>query len=92
VLTWREVDLEGGVIRLHPERSTSKLSRVLPLAASLREVLTRRLALRRLETARVFHWNGEPFGTSASAGNERVDWPACRARTRTTAAAPLFET
>jgi integrase len=61
-LTWREVDLEGGVIRLDPDRSKTKLSRVLPLAPPLREVLERRLALRRLETPRVFHWDGEPIG------------------------------
>ena len=61
-LSWREVDLDGGVIRLDPERSKSKLSRVLPLAPPLREVLTRRVALRRLETTRVFHWDGQPIG------------------------------
>ena len=61
-LTWGEVDLDGGVIRLAPERSKTKLSRVLPLAAPLRDVLRRRLTLRRLETARVFHWEGHPIG------------------------------
>src|SRR4051812_41802176 len=29
-LTWGEVDLDGGAIRLDPERSQTKLSRVLP--------------------------------------------------------------
>ena len=57
-LTWREVDLEGGVIRLDPERSKTKLSRVLPLAPPLHDVLTRRLTLRRFDTTHVFHWEG----------------------------------
>ena len=61
-LTWREVDLEGGVIRLDPERSKTKLSRVLPLAPPLRDVLTRRLTLRRFDTTYVFHWEGAPIG------------------------------
>src|SRR5262249_27653399 len=34
-LTWREIDLDGGVIRLSPERSKTKVSRVLPLAPPL---------------------------------------------------------
>jgi integrase len=61
-LTWPEVDLDGGVIRLDPERSKTKLSRVLPLAPPLRDVLTRRLALRRFDTTHVFHWEGTPIG------------------------------
>jgi integrase len=57
-LTWAEVDLAGGVIRLSPERSKTKTGRVLPLSPPLREVLGRRLRARRLNTALVFHYNG----------------------------------
>ena len=38
-LTWDEVDLAGGVIRLSPRRSTTRTGRVLPLSAPLRQVL-----------------------------------------------------
>lgn len=61
-LTWREIDLDGGVIRLDPERSKTKVSRVLPLPLPLRDVLERRVALRRLETPTVFHRNGYAIG------------------------------
>jgi integrase len=60
-LTWREVDLDGGVIRLDPERSKTKVGRVLPLPPPLREVLKRRLSVRHLETTRVFHKDGHPI-------------------------------
>jgi integrase len=54
-LTWAEVDLPGGLIRLSPERSKSKEGRRLPLSPPLREVLGRRLAARRLDVPLVFH-------------------------------------
>jgi integrase len=62
-LTWAEVDLSGGVVRLSPERSKSKEGRLLPLSTPLREVLGRRLAARRLDTPLVFHYrSGQPIG------------------------------
>jgi integrase len=62
-LTWAEVDLPGGVIRLSPERSKSKQGRLLPLSPPLREVLGRRLTARRLDTVLVFHHHsGQPIG------------------------------
>ena len=41
-LTWDEVDFAGGVIRLAPRRSKTKIGRVLPISEPLRKVLTRR--------------------------------------------------
>lgn len=41
-LTWAEVDLDGGVIRLSPHRSKTKVGRLLPLSKPIREVLERR--------------------------------------------------
>jgi len=61
-LTWAEVDLVGGVVRLDPERSKSKSARLLPLSLPLREVIERRVALRLLESPLVFHKDGVPVG------------------------------
>jgi integrase len=38
-LTWREIDMAGGVIRLDPEREKMKAGRVLPLSEPSKEVL-----------------------------------------------------
>jgi integrase len=43
-LTWDEVDLPGGVIRLAPHRSKTHLGRILPISLPLDAVLKRRLA------------------------------------------------
>ena len=59
-LTWDEVDLKGGVIRLTPRRSKTKAGRVLPISPPLRDVLTRRSRLRRADSPRVFHRDGVP--------------------------------
>lgn len=72
-LTWPEVDLDGGVIRLSPKRSKAKTGRVLPLSSPLQDVLARRLAARRLDTSLVFHKEGQPIG------DWRKSWSrACR--------------
>ena len=47
--TWDEVDLRGGVIRLAPTRSKTKVGRLLPISKPLRAVLDRR-EKRRLTT------------------------------------------
>jgi integrase len=59
-LTWNDVDLAGGVIRLTPRRSKTKTGRVLPLSEPLRDVLNRRLRRRRLSDPRVFGRDGVP--------------------------------
>jgi integrase len=59
-LTWTDVDLAGGVIRLTPRRSKTKTGRVLPLSEPLRQVLNRRLRRRRPGDPRVFGRDGVP--------------------------------
>ena len=53
-LTWDEVDLAGGVIRLAPLRSKTRTGRVLPISTPLRAVLERRGDLRTPGDVRVF--------------------------------------
>ena len=59
-LTWDEVDLSWGVIRLSPRRSKTKTGRVLPISAPLRQVLARRARARRPGDRRVFRRDGVP--------------------------------
>lgn len=57
-LSWSEVDLAGGVIRLTPQRSKTKTGRVLPISAPLQRVLDRRQRRRRSGSPYVFHRDG----------------------------------
>lgn len=57
-LTWDEVDLDGGVIRLAPHRSKTGLGRVLPPSAPLAAVLERRTTRRRKHDQTVFQRDG----------------------------------
>jgi integrase len=57
-LTWDEVDLPGGVVRLAPVRSKTKTSRVLPLSSPLKGVLARRANKRQPNDCRVFARDG----------------------------------
>jgi integrase len=59
-LTWEEVDLAGGVIRLSPDRSKTRAGRVLPISPPLRQVLERRLKRRSASDPRVFCRDGVP--------------------------------
>ena len=59
-LTWEEVDLAGGVIRLTPRRSKTKTGRVLPISAPLQQVLKRRQRRRRPQNPHVFQRDGVP--------------------------------
>ena len=59
-LTWDEVDLAGGVIRLSPRRSKTRTGRVLPMSAPLRQVLMRRERVRRPGDRPVFRRDGVP--------------------------------
>jgi integrase len=68
-LTWAEVDLAGGVVRLNPERSKTKAGRLLPLSPPLRDVLARRWHARLIDrrgdvrvTDLVFHKKGQLIG------------------------------
>jgi len=57
-LTWNEVDLAGGVVRLSPTRSKTKVGRLLPISTPLREVLTRRAKRRLKHDVLVFKRDG----------------------------------
>jgi integrase len=59
-LTWSEVDLDAGVVRLSPARSKTDAARLLPLSDPLRQVLARRRRCRRPGDDRVFHRDGVP--------------------------------
>ena len=59
-LSWNEVDMHGGVIRLSPDRSKTQTGRVLPTLGPLRQVLERRRALTPVGESRVFHRDGLP--------------------------------
>jgi integrase len=59
-LTWDEVDLKGGVIRLPPRRSKTRTGRVLPISPPLQLVLKRRLRQRQSQDSRVFRRDGVP--------------------------------
>jgi integrase len=72
-LTWDEVDLHGGVIRLRAARSKTKTGRVLPISPPLQEVLTRRDTRRHATHRRVFDRDAVPVRTWRTALRE-----ACR--------------
>jgi integrase len=57
-LTWDEVDLRGGVIRLSPMRSKTRTGRVLPISPPLQRVLERRHRLRQQGQTLVFRRDG----------------------------------
>jgi integrase len=66
-LTWDEVDLKGGVIRLPPQRSKTRTGRVLPISPPLQQVLKRRRRLKQPKDSRVFHRDGVPVRAWRSA-------------------------
>src|SRR5262249_13817550 len=57
-LTWDEVDLAGGIIRLSPQRSKTRVGRVLPISTPIRTVLKRRQRRRKRTDNLVFHRDG----------------------------------
>jgi integrase len=72
-LTWSEVDLPGGVVRLAPARSKTKVSRVLPLSTPLRDVLKRRTKRKQPGDLHVFKRDG------VTVRQWKTAWPtACR--------------
>jgi integrase len=57
-LTWDEVDLAAGIIRLPPRRSKTRTGRVLPISPPLQGVLKRRRQRQQAQSARVFSRDG----------------------------------
>ena len=62
-LEWRDVDLNGRVIRLRPEISKNKDGRLLPLSGEILELIERDHRDRSLAVPTVFHHNGKPIGS-----------------------------
>jgi integrase len=74
-LEWRNVDIEGQVIRLSPAQSKTKDGRLLPIEGALVDVMTRAQQNRRLDYPFAFHHGGRRIGTDI-----RVPWrKACAA-------------
>ena len=72
-LEWREVDAPGGVVRLSPARSKTRVGRVLPISAPIGAVLARRRAQRLGRDPLVFRRDG------VTVRAWRTAWPeACR--------------
>ena len=69
-LEWKDVDLEGRVVRLRIENSKNKESRVLPLTGRLWEIVQERRKERRLDCPLVFHKNGKPIRDFRKAWNK----------------------
>jgi len=61
-LEWRDVDLQGRIVRLRIENSKDKEARVLPLTGRLLEAIQERLSQRRLDCVYVFHHGGQRIG------------------------------
>ena len=60
-LTWEEIDEAGGVIRLSPARSKTRVGRILPISPPIAEALARRRARRDPHSPLVFHRDGIPI-------------------------------
>ena len=59
-LTWEEIDMAGGVIRLSPARSKTLVGRILPISQPIADALARRRARRDPDSPLVFHRDGIP--------------------------------
>ena len=59
-LTWEEIDMAGGVIRLSPARSKTLVGRMLPISPPIADALARRRARRDPDSPLVFHRDGIP--------------------------------
>ena len=57
-LTWEEIDMAGGVIRLSPARSKTLVGRILPISHPIADALARRRARRDPDSPLVFHRDG----------------------------------
>ena len=59
-LTWEEIDMAGGVIRLLPGRSKTLVGRILPISPPIANALNRRRARRDPDSPLVFHRDDIP--------------------------------
>jgi len=68
-LEWRDVDLQGRVVRLRIENSKNKEGRVLPLTGRLWEIIEEKAKQRRLGCPYVFHRKQQKIGDFRKAWN-----------------------
>ena len=71
-LTWEEIDGAGGVIRLSPARSKTRVGRILPISPPIAEALARRRARRDPHSPLVFHRDGIPIRRWRTAWRTRL--------------------
>ncbi len=60
-LEWKDVDLNGCMIRLRSENSKNKKPRLLPMVGEIKDIIERRAQARLLTCPFVFHRNGKPI-------------------------------
>jgi integrase len=68
----RDVDRDGGMIRLRAENSKNGKPRLLPLLGALTEIVERRWIKRRLDCTFVFHRGGRQIRSFSRVGNRLV--------------------
>jgi integrase len=61
-IQWKHLDPSGKSLRLPPELSKNKKSRLLPLTGELAAIIQRARAKRRLDCPCIFHHSGKPIG------------------------------
>jgi integrase len=61
-LEWRDVDIEGRIIRLRVEHSKTKQARTMPITGTLQGIISRAYDARRPDCPFVFHDRGQPIG------------------------------
>ena len=74
-LTWQAFDRETWTLRLHAKDAKTGHGRVIPLEASLREIMQRRTMARQLGCELIFHKNGQRSELFTSDGNGLANWP-----------------
>ena len=98
-LQWRQVDFNGGQVRLDPGTTKNSEGRVFPMTAALRELLVGQREERdRLRRERgslcpwVFHRNGVPITAFTKAWKTACARPAAQDESRMTSAGPQSAT
>ena len=77
-LTWEEIDMAGGVIRLSPARSKTLVGRILPISPPIADALARRRARRDPDSPLVFHRDGIPVRRWRTAWRTACQTAGCR--------------
>lgn len=64
-LTWSQVNMRGGLVRIDPGQTKAGEGQQFPITAALREVLKRREKAKKAGCALVFHDDGQPIAARA---------------------------